>query len=92
MTKRNPGTANLETYTLHDDASGMPCVLSYRGYVFACDFLGEVKINLIHPASGSRRDSKIAADVVRRAYAAMVAQDTDADWIERNRAMYAKGG
>jgi len=60
-----------------EDASGVTATMSYNGYVFACNWLGGVSLNCIKPLYGSRRDSKIAADVCRRAFAQLVMKHTD---------------
>lgn len=81
--------ATIEFAQLYADASGAPAKIRYGRYVFACDTLGETTINLIAPTSGSRVESKIAADVCRRAYAKFLARNVDAAWLEANRALYA---
>jgi hypothetical protein len=74
---------------IFDDASGAPAVLSYDGYTFACDMLGEFKMNCVAPRSGSRLASKIAALICRASYHSLLATAVTEEWLERNRSLYA---
>jgi hypothetical protein len=95
-TKRNASKSSINpsvnvrvALRVFDDASGAPAVLEYRGYAFACDCLGEIKMRLIAPVSGTRLANRIAADVVRTAYGQLLEQATNDDWRTRNASMYA---
>lgn len=82
------GPASVRSAQTFPDASGYPVVLDYRGYVFACDLVGEQTLRCIGPRSGSRTESKIAANVCRAQYARMVAA-LPGDYVARNAALYA---
>lgn len=82
--------ATIETFNVMTDASGAPAVISYGGYAFAFDVLGEIKCNLIRPMYGSRLESKIALDICTAAYRACLKLKTIREgWLDANRAMYA---
>lgn len=79
--------SGLMTYP---DASGAPAVVSIGPFVYAANFIGgEVRIALISRGSGSRVESKIAADRARRAYSADLEKITDAAWRAASVALYA---
>jgi hypothetical protein len=87
-TKINP-LVNGQIQRVFEDASGAPAVLTYKGYMYACDFLGEAKFNLIgYPKMGSRTESKIAARECRFAYVQMLLAATTQEWRERSKALY----
>jgi hypothetical protein len=90
MSNARTASVDIKSSQLYTDGSGFPAVVQCGPYVYSADFIGgEVRMSLIRPVSGSRTESKIAADRCRRAYAAMVAEKTDAAWVEANRVMYA---
>ena len=87
----NVKTAAVEVSPLRPftDASGAPATVSIGPYVYAADFLGEARLTLIRPVTGSRTESKIAASRARAAYAAKVDVFTTDEWRKANAAMYA---
>ncbi len=84
----NGYTATVDRIEVMADGSGAPALVSFGPYRFACDYLGEVKLNLVAPVSGSRRASKVAADRARTVYMQTLDERTSDEWLEVNRAMY----
>ena len=90
----NTATAYIDISPInpYSDASGAPATVRIGDYHFACDMLGEVTLTCTRPGSGSRTQSKIAADRARRAYSAKLAEHVDYAWLVRNGEMYGKHG
>lgn len=89
-TKQLPdGVRFLRTF---EDASGAEALVDVRVngqlFTFSCNLLGEIKINLISPMSGSRWCSRQAAIRARDLYTAALLTVSD-EYIERNRQLYA---
>lgn len=83
--------------TVPADASGVIALLAYDGadrcrYKFACYWLGETRLHLVGPVSGSRRESKAAARACEAAFDQLVQMRTTAAWRERCKTMYASDG
>lgn len=90
MNKTIKTSADIKHFLKYSDASGAEAVISYRGYVFACNHLGAPSMTLIKPVSGTRVENKIAASVCRKAYAELIAANCDAEWLALNAAMYSE--
>lgn len=71
------------------DASGAPMVITVGRYKFAADMLGEIKLNLLAPVTGSRRESETAANMARAEYRRWLLACTSEAWRAANAAMYA---
>jgi hypothetical protein len=85
----HPGVEVRSAPHVYPDASGAPAVLAYRGFVFALDMLGEVKLHLIGEGAGlGRVESKIARDVCLAAYLTLLGERVDEDWRARNIRLY----
>ena len=82
--------ADIKYFLKFDDASGAEALISYRGYVFACNYLGKPSMTLIKPVSGTSTENKIAASVCGKAYADLISANCDSEWLARNAAMYSK--
>ena len=78
---------NLSHYA---DASGAPAVLECGGYRFACDMLGEVKLNLLASPGLGRVQGRIAAARVREHYMRAVREIAGEGWIAANRKLYSE--
>lgn len=89
MNTRIKSPADVTRFQIFPDGSGAEALISYKGYVFACNYLGEPSMTLIKPVSGTRTENKIAADVCRKAYSELIAMNCDADWLAKNASMYA---
>lgn len=76
-------------FTAYSDASGATCTVHLGPYVYAANWLGEARLTLIRPVTGSRTESKIAADRCRRAFEVRVNQETTEQWRTACAAMYA---
>lgn len=80
----------IRSIVIYPDSSGAPALLVCGPYAFAMDYIaGEIKITLINPVSGSRRQNEIAAERARRTYIAMIDSQTDVSWRAANVALYA---
>lgn len=88
MSKGIKSPADVRYFRKFEDGSGAEALISYRGYVFACNHLGKPSLTLIKPVSGTRTGNKIAVEVCRKAYAELIAANCDAAWLEKNAAMY----
>lgn len=89
MTNTNiKSPADVSRFQVFADGSGAEALISYRGYVFACNHLGRPSMTLIKPVSGTRVENRIAVDVCRKAYAELIALNCDAAWLALNTAMY----
>ncbi len=86
----HPGVEIRLAPRVYPDASGAPAVLAYRGFAFALDMLGEVKLRLIggDGTTGTRVQSKIARDLCLHAYLTLLDAAVDDDWRERNIHLY----
>lgn len=86
----HPGVEVHSAPQVYSDASGAPAVLAHRGFVFALDMLGEVKLRLIggDGMTGTRVRSKIARDLCLHAYLTLLDARVDDDWRERNVRLY----
>lgn len=82
--------ADVTRFQVFADGSGAEALISYKGYLFACNYLGRPSMTLIKPMSGTRAENRIAADVCRKAYAELIALNCDAKWLALNAAMYAQ--
>ncbi len=87
----------IESFRLMPDASGAPAVVNVDGYVYAFDFLGEVKCNLIKPSWGSRTSSAVAAKRARAAYERELDRrvwelSSPQAWFAANSDMYTETG
>jgi hypothetical protein len=71
------------------DASGAPAVMRCNGFSWAFDCLGKITCNLIG-GSGSLVGFQVALDKASRAYAMVLADAVNADWIQRNATLYAE--
>jgi hypothetical protein len=91
MANARNASIDIAPFVAFTDASGAPTTVTIAGYVFACDFLGDVRLNCIRPASGSRTESKIAAQRARDAYRAALSAKVNYDWLARNAAVYGPG-
>jgi hypothetical protein len=81
---------DVSRITVYPDASGAPATVRIADYVFACDMLGEARLNCIKPGHGSRVESKIAAKRAEAAYTAAVMAQAGDEWLAKNAAMYAQ--
>jgi hypothetical protein len=79
---------NISPTTFYADGSGAPTTVECAGYVFACDYLGDVSLTLIKPVSGSRTQNEIAARRCRRAYIRHVLDNAPEGWLATNEALY----
>lgn len=86
-TTRSPAT--VESFQVFSDGSGAPAVVSYNGYAFAFDFLGEIKCNLVRPVSGTRIQARIAKETCERAYRQRLEEVADSAWLALNAEMYS---
>lgn len=86
----NPLVQIRSPICVYPDASGAPAVLAYRGFAFALDMLGEVKLRLIEGSNmiGTRIQSKVARDACLTAYLALLDERVDESWRERNVRLY----
>jgi hypothetical protein len=76
---------------VYSDGSGAPAVVHARGFTYACDFLGSVRVTCIATPSG-RLAHGLAASAAREAreeYCERLFRETDQAWLDANRAMYA---
>lgn len=71
------------------DASGATATLSYKGLVYACNWLGNARVERISRGNVSRREGLIAASVVTKAFTQVVHANTSAQWRADCAAMYA---
>jgi len=87
----NVKNAHVEVSPLNPyaDASGAPATVEIGPYRYAADFLGDVKLTLIAPVTGSRTESKIAASRARAAYAMQLDAIVSPEWRKANAAMYS---
>jgi hypothetical protein len=81
---------NISPTTFYADGSGAPTTVECAGYVFACDYLGDVRLTLIKPVSGSRIQNEIAAQRCRRAYVQHVLDNAPKGWLTANEALYTE--
>ena len=81
-------TATVQNVSLFVDGSGAPSLVRCGGFTFACDMLGEVRVNLVTRTNAW--PSKRTVEAVRRAYAAWLATAVGAAWLEANAKMYAE--
>ncbi len=81
---------NVAPFTLYADGSGAPTTVECAGYVYACDWLAGARITLIRPATGSRRQSEIAARRCENAYTAAVTASASPEWLAANIALYTE--
>jgi len=77
-------TTAIEVYS---DGSGAPMTVTVGGYLFACDCLGEIRIQCV--TSSSRKPSRKAVNMARWLYAKTLNAHVDAAWLALNAAMYA---
>lgn len=93
MTKNKTTTkspATVRPLRVFSDGSGAPALVTFQGYTFSCDFLGERKMNLVGgPRTMSMIEHKIAVDVCRKGYDEYLETAVDAAWRALNAAMYA---
>lgn len=84
----NPGVTG--TFEVYPDASGAPAVLSYNGFKFSFDMLGQVKSNRLGHVSGKERATarKAAISVLEKAYQELLKKHTDSEWMDNNKKMY----
>jgi hypothetical protein len=73
---------------VYEDASGAPAILRYDGFTFAFDCVGKVSGRQIAPLSGAYSSAKRAYSACERTYFELLADQTDEQWHERNRALY----
>lgn len=79
-------TAKVTSIEIYTDASGAPALVACAGFVFACDCLGTIRVNLV--SGGARKPSKRVLGMVRWAYGKALDDATDDGWRAQNRAMY----
>lgn len=89
MSNAYKAAVKVSPIEFYADGSGAPATVECGGYIFACDFLGSVRITLIRPAAGSRRENRVAAQRCEQAYLAAVTANSPAGWVETNVALYA---
>lgn len=92
MSKRTTKTArvtgDITLLEIFPDSSGAPCLVSYKGYRYAFDFLGELKCRLVSAYDGNRVANKIAREVCERTYLAALHAATTDEWFVANRELY----
>ncbi len=88
-TKSSP--ADVLRLQIFPDGSGAEALITYGGYVFACNYLGKPSMVLVKPRSGTRVENKIAADICRKAYAELINLNCDANWFAMNQVFYSTG-
>lgn len=76
---------NVAFDCIYSDGSGAPAIVSYEGYRFAMDYLGEIRLTNL--ASG--RPSKRVTAAARLAYSNELRKRAGSDWFAVNSAMYA---
>ena len=94
MSKSLPLVPEIVSFTSYEDGSGAPAIVEVRqgrlAARFSLDLLGGDVPSCNGLASGlSVSMTHKAAEVARRLYLARVGE-LDADWRERNRAMYSE--
>lgn len=70
------------------DGSGAPAVVHTMGHAFACDYLGEVKLNCISPKGAAYRTVREAASQAKRLYMACLKDRVTLDWFTANAKLY----
>lgn len=81
--------ATVAIERVYEDGSGAPALVTVQGWTFACDFVGEVRSNLLTKSS-SRRPAKWMGDYVRAQYLKALRAAAPASWFDLNATMYAK--
>jgi predicted glycosyltransferase len=89
MSNAAKSSVNISAAVFHADGSGAPTTVECAGYVFACDYLNGVRMTLIRPVSGSRRESEIAARRVESTYLTFITHNAPDGWLSLNAEMYA---
>jgi hypothetical protein len=90
MNNAAKASVNIAPVNFYADGSGAPTTVECAGYVFACDYLGGVRMTLVTPVAGSRRQNEIAARRVEHTYKVFVDLNAPAGWLDANAAMYAE--
>jgi len=86
----NATTNQVRIDKVYPDASGAPATVTVRGWEWAADMLGEVRVRPILPRNYSGRGApKWMAAHVAKVYHAALAAHVDGAWLAANRAMYA---
>jgi hypothetical protein len=88
MNNAAKAAVNIAPVLFLEDGSGAPTTVECAGYVYACDYLDGVRMTLIKPVSGSRKQSEIAARRVEHAYRAYIANNAPDGWFNLNAALY----
>ena len=79
----------MQHFAMHSDGSGAPCVIESHGYVFAFDYLGEVKCNLISNHSRLGKNHRIALQECKAAYIVQMGMQPDIkEFLEKNQQFY----
>lgn len=85
-------TANPHLYVtmteVFKDGSGAPAVVRTMGHVFACDMLGEVKLNCITGHNAAYHTVRAAAVQAKRLYLACLKDRASLQWLAANAEMY----
>jgi hypothetical protein len=71
--------------TVFADGSGAPAMVYFNGHKIACDYLGEIKLNVVSKHAPAQWELR----AVRKFYAAELSTRASAAWFDLNAGMYA---